>query len=313
MKRIIILLIAAVAVIALILVVRDLLVEDEMMTESEVVTLEGQYICLPHRDTAGPVTLECALGLQVGEGINYALDMSGMEPDAAADFATNELIEVTGELTRIEGLPETEPLLRYDIEGIIRVTSLQSLEAGEVESHVAAGGIISFERPEGFGLAVTPEQVLVESSVPPCAERFDYCLYFNEGTYEGTNFESAGLRIEERTDLTTRDACLSTQPPGYTNLTPEITESDAYATSVFAPIRDAATGQVSEGELHRLAYGDACYEFETRIATSQLGNFEPGAVEAFSEADRQALADRLADLLARVRIEDRADDVVFPR
>ena len=38
-----------------------------------VVTISGTPICLPHKDTHNPVTLECAAGLKGDDGRNYAL------------------------------------------------------------------------------------------------------------------------------------------------------------------------------------------------------------------------------------------------
>ncbi len=37
------------------------------------ITAQGMITCLPHRDTSGPQTLECAYGLEDIEGRYYAL------------------------------------------------------------------------------------------------------------------------------------------------------------------------------------------------------------------------------------------------
>lgn len=95
---------------------------------------------------------------------------------------------------------------------------------------------ITFSYAPEFGLAVTPEQILVRSYIPPCDEDFHYCLYLVSGEYQGTNFESAGLRIKERTDLGSPEVCLNTPPEGYTVFEPEIHTGQEYATSVFAPV-----------------------------------------------------------------------------
>lgn len=69
--------------------------------------------------------------------------------------------------------------------------------------HVAAGGQLMFVRPDDFGLAVHRHQLPVQSTIPPCDEGFDYCLYYLGGQFAGTNFRNAGIRIERRDDLET--------------------------------------------------------------------------------------------------------------
>ena len=43
------------------------------------VSLTGIYLCLPHRDTSGPQTMECALGMQTDDGAYYALDFNSAQ------------------------------------------------------------------------------------------------------------------------------------------------------------------------------------------------------------------------------------------
>lgn len=83
---------------------------------------------------------------------------------------------------------------------LLHVFTLGAWANGEPvpERHVAAGGVLEFVRPDDFGLALHPHQVLVSSYILPCDESFDYCLYYLGRELEGTNFESAGLRIERR-------------------------------------------------------------------------------------------------------------------
>jgi hypothetical protein len=156
---------------------------------------------------------------------------------------------------------------------------------------------ITFTVPDGFGLAVTPEQILVSSYIPPCDSGFEYCLYYTDPRFEGTNFESAGLRINRRTDLDTRNQCLTAQPDGYTGLVPEIRVSNTHATSKFGSIGDAGAGHTASGDLYRLNFDQTCYEFETRIATAQFENYEPGTIREFTRGDRTVLEDRLAGIL----------------
>jgi hypothetical protein len=163
---------------------------------------------------------------------------------------------------------------------------------------------ISFHYPSDFGLAVKPEQILTKSYIPPCElENFDYCLYYTGPDYRESNFESAGVRIKRRLDLMAERLCLTTPPAGYASLAPaNTTSSDQYATSVFRPLADAATGHSARGELYRLYLrnSNSCFEFETRIGQSQFVNYPPGTITEFTARDQAALANRLRQLLGSV-------------
>lgn len=131
-----------------------------------------------------------------------------------------------------------------------------------------------FERPGDFGLAVHREQLPVRSSIPPCDESFDYCIYYLGETFAGTNFQSAGVRIESRLDLETETACLLTPPKGYFEFDPIVRREEGFAVSIFAPIQTAGMGHAAVGELLRLALdGRSCFEVESRIAISQLVHY----------------------------------------
>ena len=275
-------------------------------TPKERVTLQGTYTCLPHADTSGPTTLECAFGLKTDDGKNYALDFTLLE--SIQDIQTGERIEVAGPFTPADDLAQNDRLRIYDIAGLLHVTSVKHLaphaDSGEKTDNnkqIMAGGELSFVRPDDFGLAVNQDQLPANSYIPPCDQGFEYCLYYNGNAYEGTNFESAGIRINRRDDLATKEACLTTPPDGYTNLTPETHEYNNYATGVFQPIGDAAVGHYAEGALYRLALNNTCYEFETRIGTTQFANYEPGTIEEFTKADKAAMENKLHMLLQTVR------------
>ena len=283
---------------------------DGVDMEAQEITVEGEYICLPHVETEGPQTLECALGIMTDDGSNYALVTDELDSSAVIDLATGDRIEVVGTVTARDELTSGDRLLAYDIEGVIQVASLRNIEASVAE-HVIAGGEVSFSLPQDFGLAVSAEQVLVESTVPPCSEGFDYCLYYNDPRFENTNFESAGLRIDSRDDLSDEEVCLATQPSGYSDLVPGRDEADAYATSVFTPLQDAGAGHVAEGSLYRLWYNDSCYEFESRIGTAQFENFEEGTVTEFTADDRRFVEGRVLDVLESVRLVGNEDQQIF--
>lgn len=83
-------------------------------------TLTGEYVCLPHRDTAGPQTLECAYGIKTEVGEHYALDF-GADSQDPQDIIMGKKVTITGIITPIERL-STDQWQKYDVEGIFSVT-----------------------------------------------------------------------------------------------------------------------------------------------------------------------------------------------
>lgn len=85
---------------------------------SQVKTLQGKVICLPHRDTSGEQTLECAFGLETASG-NYSLKDSTPDYRFIMGLPTGEYVSVTGQVT-------LEPSSKYDTVGSIMITELSS-------------------------------------------------------------------------------------------------------------------------------------------------------------------------------------------
>lgn len=85
-------------------------------------TVQGEFTCLPHRNTSGPQTLECAFGLQADSGDYYALDLSAVAPDASA-YPMGEYYTVRGLITPVEAL-SSDFWQKYNIRGIIRVAEI---------------------------------------------------------------------------------------------------------------------------------------------------------------------------------------------
>lgn len=172
------------------------------------------------------------------------------------------------------------------------------------------GAIGSFV-PDGFTLAAIADELDFQTVIPPCNEGFGYCIYYSASTYVGTNFEAAGLRINQRDDLATEEACLSEQPAGYTGLVPSITDGGTYRVATFAGIGDAGAGHFSEGTLFRLAWQGECYELETRIAQTQFANYDPGTIRQFTQEDAATINAGFQSLLDRIRLRS-ATPVTFP-
>lgn len=80
------------------------------------VTITGEVTCLPHKDTSGPVTLECAFGIkEAATGNYYALR------DPAMKFVTNL---PTGEQATVTGALSEDPTSKYNIVGVIELTAV---------------------------------------------------------------------------------------------------------------------------------------------------------------------------------------------
>lgn len=90
------------------------------------VSMAGTAVCLPHRDTTGPVTMECAFGFKDQSGQYFALDTSALDKNAFEIANTGDAIGVNGTLVPIEQISSSQ-WQTYDIVGIIRVTSLTKI------------------------------------------------------------------------------------------------------------------------------------------------------------------------------------------
>ncbi len=83
-------------------------------------TLTGEVVCLPHADTDGPQTMECAYGLRTDTGEHYALDLTLMSQENPP-LETGERMSANGLITPLEML-SSDHWKKYDIVGIFSVT-----------------------------------------------------------------------------------------------------------------------------------------------------------------------------------------------
>ncbi|MFA6050921.1 MAG: hypothetical protein WC761_07075 [Candidatus Paceibacterota bacterium] len=87
-------------------------------------SIVGFWECLPHKDTSGPQTMECAFGIAVAESDgHYGVDTSLMST-SPVDFPVGEKVRITGIVTPVAALSGIQ---KYDIDGIIRATSIEKL------------------------------------------------------------------------------------------------------------------------------------------------------------------------------------------
>jgi hypothetical protein len=80
------------------------------------VQLTGTLVCLPHKNTDGPQTMECLTGLRTNDGTYYQL----IDPDREflRDTPFNKSVEVKGTL-------QTGTDEKYQSKGTITLTDLQ--------------------------------------------------------------------------------------------------------------------------------------------------------------------------------------------
>lgn len=91
------------------------------------ITVSGLYVCLPHRDTSGPQTMECAFGLKVGnKPLYYALDFSAMPNDSWQSYGMQSVLTIRGTFVPAAALSSNMWQI-YPIEGIIRATSVMAV------------------------------------------------------------------------------------------------------------------------------------------------------------------------------------------
>lgn len=90
------------------------------------VTLTGRQVCLPHRDTMGPQTLECAMGIQTNDGKYYALDFTLMS-QIPPTIQNGKTFTASGLLTPVQML-STDQWQKYNMEGIFSVTDSVVIE-----------------------------------------------------------------------------------------------------------------------------------------------------------------------------------------
>lgn len=94
-------------------------------------TLSGIQTCLPHKNTDGPQTLECAFGLKTDAGDYYALDFSMMsEPNP--DIQSGKRFTANGLITPIENLSSDHWKI-YNVKGIFSVTDGVVVDAQPVQ------------------------------------------------------------------------------------------------------------------------------------------------------------------------------------
>jgi hypothetical protein len=87
-------------------------------------TIVGYWECLPHKDTTGPQTTECALGIAVDQSDGHYAVNTALMAAHPIDFSTGTKVRVTGVVTPANQLSSIQ---KYDIDGIINATEILSI------------------------------------------------------------------------------------------------------------------------------------------------------------------------------------------
>jgi hypothetical protein len=111
-------------------------------------TLTGTYACLPHKDTAGLQTDECASGLKLANGSYYVLDFQLMS-QPIPEHQNGDTLTASGLLTPIEAI-STDQWQKYDIKGFFSVTDIVTATSTSKDN------LIRLEAPQPNSLVRSP-------------------------------------------------------------------------------------------------------------------------------------------------------------
>lgn len=114
------------------------------------VTLSGTYTCLPHKDTTGPQTEECAFGFKADTGEYYAVNF-GASAKAMEQFRSGAHITADGFVVSKEVLGTTE-WDQYSMKGMFTITTVHSEAPAQGKLNINAvcdGALAYMTFPDG--------------------------------------------------------------------------------------------------------------------------------------------------------------------
>lgn len=95
---------------------------EEIVIPNNTITITGTFTCLPHKNTSGPQTMECAFGLKADDGHYYALDIYDYEQkNGSGSFPTEGRLSLSGRFVPLEAL-SSDVWYKYNMKGIVSVT-----------------------------------------------------------------------------------------------------------------------------------------------------------------------------------------------
>lgn len=95
--------------------------------EKQSVVLKGKIICLPHKNTSGSQTMECAFGLEDEQGNKYGLRDIDPEYKNLAGAVFGEQVVIKGTLNLA-----SDP--KYDSRGVVEVVSVETLRSTDLKA-----------------------------------------------------------------------------------------------------------------------------------------------------------------------------------
>lgn len=130
------------------------------------VTLSGTMECLPHLNTDGPQTEECAFGLKTDDGVHYAVNF-GESADAAALFQGGAHITAEGFVVIKEAL-SSDQWAKYDMKGIFTITKM--IDPAPTEGGAAGKLDINTVCRSALAYTTFPDAASADAFVAACVE-----------------------------------------------------------------------------------------------------------------------------------------------
>jgi len=90
-------------------------------------TVVGFWECLPHKDTSGPQTMECALGIAIDQSDGHLAVNTSLMSTYPVDFPTGTKVRVKGVVVPANQLSSNQ-WQKYDIDGIISATTIEKVQ-----------------------------------------------------------------------------------------------------------------------------------------------------------------------------------------
>ncbi|RJQ34248.1 hypothetical protein C4568_02780 [Candidatus Parcubacteria bacterium] len=87
-------------------------------------SLVGFWECLPHKDTEGPQTMECAFGIALDQSDGHMAVDTSLMSTYPVDYAVGTKVRISGIVTPVNQLSSIQ---KYDIDGIIRATMIEEI------------------------------------------------------------------------------------------------------------------------------------------------------------------------------------------
>jgi hypothetical protein len=156
-------------------------VPEQVDSTPSAVTLTGTYGCLPHLDTKGPQTEECAFGLKTDDGEYFAVNF-GASASSAEQFRSGAHITAEGFVVPKEAL-NNDQWMKYNMKGLFTVTKVleSTIVQGKLNIDAVCKGALAYMT---FPDAASADAFVAECKAgkhPEVLERYKAQLNVGEG------------------------------------------------------------------------------------------------------------------------------------